>query len=238
MGELIRPNAAADDIFTDVRTSYANAVAKGGDCKERAEQVIKPVIVLIDAIDAELKTAQEVAAPLLADVRAKNEEADAELLRIFDDTWNDVGRPANDRYLSLLFPGGASYFTDGDTPGQPVRMELLAKLFDRNLHPKLTAAQCTAYTGRVRAAAADLKGALDAASVPSANAALLERVRTSLARAAQFELVNLKRMFKVDGLSEAEIHAIIPDRPTAKKAAKKAEPSAPPDAGKPSGNPG
>jgi hypothetical protein len=38
---------------------------------------------------------------------------------------------------------------------------------------------------------------------------------------AQFELANLKRLFKVDGMSEAEIHSIIPDRPVAKKTPKK-----------------
>lgn len=48
--------------------------------------------------------------------------------------------------------------------------------------------------------------------------ALLERVRTALGRIAQFELANLKRTFKNDGMNEAAIHAIIPDRPVAKKA--------------------
>jgi hypothetical protein len=53
-----------------------------------------------------------------------------------------------------------------------------------------------------------------------ANVTQLERVRTALGRVAQAELVNLKRMYKVDGMSEAEIHTIIPDRPVAKKPAK------------------
>ena len=50
-----------------------------------------------------------------------------------------------------------------------------------------------------------------------------KRVRTALGRNAQFELANLKRSYKNEGMNEAAIHAIIPDRPVAKKAAKKAD---------------
>jgi hypothetical protein len=100
-------------------------------------------------------------------------------------------------------------------------MELLAKLFDRKLHPKLSAAQCQTYAARIREAAAALKADIDAAAGPAENVALLQRVWTSLGRTCQFELASLKRTFKNDGMTEAQIHAIIPDRPVAKKAAKK-----------------
>lgn len=116
-----------------------------------------------------------------------------------------------------MYPGGAGYYTEGDTPGQPARMELLAKLYDRSIHPKIPAVQAQAYAARLRAGAAELQADLDAASGPGANVALLERVRTALGRVAQFEIANLKRMFKIDGMSESDIHEIIPDRPVAKK---------------------
>jgi hypothetical protein len=106
-------------------------------------------------------------------------------------------------------------------------MELLAKLYERKLHPKLTEAQCVAYAKRVREAATALQADVEAAKTPTANVALLERVRTALGRVAQYELSNLKRAFKIDGMSETQIHEIIPDRPAAKKAAKKGEPAAP-----------
>lgn len=106
-------------------------------------------------------------------------------------------------------------------------MELLAKLFDSKLHPKLSAAQCQAYAVRIREAAAALKADIDAAAGPAENVALLQRVWTSLGRTCQFELASLKRTFKNDGRTETQIHAIIPDRPVAKKAAKKPDASAP-----------
>jgi len=221
MGDVIRTNAAVEDIFKDARGALTNAIAKGGTVKDRAIHGLGPIVAMVDAIEGELKTAKELLAPLLAALNAENEKADAAIDRIYDDTWNDVERPANDRYLALMYPGGAGYYTDGDTPGQPARMELLAKLYDRNLHPKLTVAQSSMFASRVRDAASELKADLDATATPAASVALLERVRTALGRIAQFELANLKRSYKNEGMNEASIHGIIPDRPTTKKAVKK-----------------
>ena len=227
MGDVIRATAAAEEIFKDTRTALNNARAKGGTVKERAEEGLAPILAMVDATEAELATARAVLAPLSAEVRAENDRADAAISRIYDEVWNDVGRPANDRYLALMFPGGAGYYTDGDTPGQPARMELLARLFDKNLHPKLTAEQSNAYAARVREAAVALKEDVVQMAEPAASVALLERVRTALGRVAQFELASLKRSYKNDGMSEAAIHDILPDRPVAKRSTKKAAPAAP-----------
>jgi len=221
MGDVIRSTAAVDHIFEDVETTHNEATAKGGAIQERAEQHLGPVIAMIKATEDELKVARQVLAPLASAAKAENDSADALLNRLYDETWNDVGRPANDRYLTLMYPGGAAYYTDGDTAGQPVRMELLARLYERQLHPKLTKDQCLAYAGRIRVAADALKHDIDAAAGPASQVALLERVRTALGRAAQFELASLKRSFKNDGMTEAQIHAIIPDRPPAKKTTSK-----------------
>jgi hypothetical protein len=220
MGDVIRGSAAKEDIFKDVHSALNESRARGGAIQERAEIGIAPVLAMVAAIEEELKTARAQLAPLQAAFNVENDRADALLNRVYDETWNDVGRPANDRYLALMYPGGAGYYTDGDTPGQPARMELLAKLYERALHPKINATQSNAFAARIREAADALKADIDAVAVPAANVVLLERVHTALARVAQFELANLKRMFKVDGMSEAEIHTIIPDRPVAKKAPK------------------
>lgn len=217
MGDVIRSSAAREDIFKDGRTSLTNARARGGNIQERAEIGLGPAITLVEATEQELATASAELATLKAALAAENDRADALLDRTYDDTWNDIGRPANDRFLTLMYPGGAGYYTDGDLPGQPTRMELLAKLYEKSIHPKLTSAQAQAYAQRIRQAAADLKGDIDAAAAPTANVMLLERTLTAMARVVQFELANLKRMYKIDGLSEAEIHVIIPDRPVAKK---------------------
>ena len=223
MGETIRESAASDDIKADVRTSFNNAIAKGGIARTLAEERLGPVVTTFEAVDAELKQAREIALPLQAEVRHENDRADAFLGRLYDEIWNDVGRPAHDRRLTLLFPGGAGYYTEGSTDEQPQRMELLAQMLERGMHPKLTAAQIDDYAARIRAAAKDLQDDLDAARLPVSRVKLLERVSTGLARAAHADLVALKRSYKNEGMSEAEIHTIIPDRPPPKK--KKSAPS-------------
>ena len=220
MGDVIRAGAAVDDIFHDARGALQHARARGATVQDRAEVSLGPVVSMVDAIEQELQAARAIHAPLQAALTVENDRADALLNRIYDETWNDVGRPAQDRYLALMYPGGAGYYTDGDTSSQPVRMELLAKLYERVLHPKLSEDASKVYAQRIRAAAADLQADVDAVVGPAANVALLERVRTALGRVAQFELANLKRMYKIDGMSESEIHSIIPDRPVAKKTPK------------------
>jgi hypothetical protein len=218
MGDTIRSSAAVDDIFADVRTTHQNAIARGGVARTLAEERIGPTIAGIDAIEAELGQARQAALPLVTEVRHENDRADAFVGRIYDEIWNDVGRSANDRWLTLLFPGGTGYYTEGDTAEQPHRMELLAQMLERGVHPKLTEAQAAGYAARTRAAAAELSADLDAARLPAAQVVLLERVRTAVARTAQADLVALKRLYKNEGMSEAEIHTIIPDRPPPKKA--------------------
>lgn len=235
MGDVIRSSAATEEIIKDVRATMTNAVARGGKIKQRAEQGLGPVLQMIGAVETDLKEAQTVLAPLRAELLAENDRADASLMRVYDDVWNDAGRPASDRHLNLLFPGGAAYYTEGDLPGQPLRMELLARLFDRKLHPLLTPEQHASYAERVRDAATALKADLEAIAEPQASLTLLERVLTALGRNAHFELGNLKRAYKSDGMTEAAIHEIIPDRPVSKKPTKKAaqppadaEPATPP----------
>lgn len=82
--------------------------------------------VMIDTVEADLADATKTAAPAISAINAENERADDLLGRVYDELWNDLGRPAYDRALTLIFPGGISYYADGDTEGQPDRMELLA----------------------------------------------------------------------------------------------------------------
>jgi hypothetical protein len=108
-------------------------------------------------------------------------------------------------------------------------MVLLAELLESNLHPKL-AATATARAAEIRAAATSLEAALDAARKPRAKVRLFERVLTSIARTAHIELAKLKRYWKSEGLSEADIHAVIPDRPRGYGVNEPANPPADPTA--------
>jgi hypothetical protein len=226
MGRVISARGAADDIFEDTKTAHTKGAKKSGKFATITLDILGPVVLLIDTIDTDLAEAKKTAAPLLAELEAANEEADDLVQRVYDEVWNDVGRPAYDRALTLIFPGGATYYTDGNVDTQPGRMELLAQLLERGIHPKLTKAQAQAAADKIRAGAAMLQAAINAARMPANQCSLLDRIRTATGRVVQFELANYKRALVSAGYSETEIHDVIPDRTPKKKAAPKTEPKA------------
>jgi hypothetical protein len=221
MGEVIRRQSSVDDIMADVTTTLDRAVARGGEWRELAEQRLGPVITLFNGVEVQLVAARATAAPLAAAVAAENERADDALGKVSDDVWNAVGRPASDPALAILFPGGISYYAEGDTQGQPDRMDVLAQLLTSRIHPKLAAEKAQAAAAEVTEAANSLRAAVDAHRAPAARLGALERVRTAVARSGQLELSHLKRLYRAASFSESDIHAVIPDRSKPKKAGPK-----------------
>lgn len=213
MGEVIRKSAAAADIIADVRSALISARAKGGHWKSVAEERLAALTALIADVEQRLESTQRELAPLLAAVDAKDDEADRLLGRISDEIWNEVGRPANDPALSILFPGGIAYYANGDTAGQPDRMDLLAELLESGLHPRLSAERAKAHAQEVRSCAESFRTLIDGAARPNARLDMLTRVTRALASSGQAELANVKRLYKSHGFSEADIHTVIPDRP-------------------------
>lgn len=225
MGNVIKPKMAADSIIADARTTLTQAVARGGRWRDLAELRIAPVLALLTGVEGQLAGARAQAAPLRAARDAEDHRADDLLGRVSDDTWNAVGRPANDPALAILFPGGFGYYAEGDVESQPDRMEVLAQLLEANLHPKLNPATAQALAAEVRAGAEALQQAVDAARTPVARVGVLERVRTAMARSIAMELAHLKRLYKAEGFTEADIHTVIPDRPVREPATAAAKPA-------------
>lgn len=215
MGSVIRKDAAVEDILGDVREAFKNANAKEGAAKERAQELLGPVVALILSVEGQLKIAKGEADPLLAAVAAENDRADDLLGEISDIVWNTVGRPGpgSDPALAVLFPGGIAYYAEGDIAGQPDRMDVLSQLLTSGIHPKLAPEKAAECAARVTAAANALRTKVDAARKPAARLGVLERMSTSVARVGQMQLANLKRALKISGFTEAQIHEIIPDRP-------------------------
>jgi hypothetical protein len=80
----------------------------------------------------------------------------------------------------------------------------------------------------VRDESAVYRKVLDQSAVPRARLQLLDRAKTALAQSSQIGLSHLKRLYRAEGLSEAEIHTVIPDRPRKRpSAAPAAAPNSP-----------
>ena len=214
MGEVIRRDAAASDILTDCRITMTNAAARGGDWQAQAEERLGPELRLADGVEARLTQARAEAAPAEAAVKVENEGCDKLLGRVSDDIWNIVGRPRNDPALDVLFPGGIAYYAEGPVEEQPIRMTLLADLLEGGIHPKLSAERAAEFATEIRQAAARLEERVDAARPLTARVRLAEKMLGAIARAAHVALTRLKAQWKADGRTEAEIHSVIPDRPS------------------------
>lgn len=230
MGNIIRPSAAAADIFKDARTSYNNATARGGVAVTLADQMLSPVIKVADNIEGQIKTVTASAETVIAALAAANDHADDLFQKVADEIWNDVGRPAADPYLSVLLPGGSSFYVDGDVAEQPDKMMLFVELLRADIHPRLAKADAEAAALKVETEAGVLRAAVDAAQAPRTKLQLLGRVHAALSRVAALQIAAYKRMLKASGFSEADVHKIIPDhpRPEAKGTAAPTDPAAKP----------
>lgn len=215
MGEVIRKDAAASAVLSDLRTALSRARERGAPVQELAEERLAPVLALGDDVVRRLEEAERALVPLVAALAAEDEAADRLLGRTSDEVWNLVGRPAADPAFDLLFPSGIAYYAEGDVAEQPARMDLLAELLEGNIHPRVPAERARALAAEVRDAAARLRARVEAAGPARARAQQLTRIRTAIARSGATQLAALKRLLKAHGLSEAEVHRIIPDRPRA-----------------------
>lgn len=228
MGRIVRKDSAADNIVEDGKTTLKNANACGGLWKTLVEERLGPLLLLIGTIETTDEANDEVLDKGEAELQVYDGESDDFLGAKADEMWNLVGRPGFDPAYSLVWPGGASAYTDGDDAEQPDRMELLATLLEAGIHPKVDKAWSDALALEVRARATTYRQKLAPVLAARTKAKLLEKAKGILARAVQMELARLKRRFLSEGFSEADIHTVIPDRPRAKPAKLSETPTEPP----------
>jgi len=217
MGEVIRRNAAVDDILADARETVAAATARGGPVAAAAGVCLGEVLGLMGVVEGQLAESRRAIVPLDAAVASNDAAADATVGQVADETWNALGRPAADPHYALLFPFGIRGYVDAGVDEEPYLLDLLAELIVLPGNPKLTSERKAAWQARIRETAAPLRAAVDARRPVAVRIRLLDRVRTALSRIAQMQLMALKRDYKNAGLSEVQIHEIIPDAGRARK---------------------
>jgi hypothetical protein len=229
MGDLVTKKAAAETIMGDVDTTLTRARARGGKWGELAEKHLPNAVRLHGLAGAEREKAQGELRALVAALEAQDDVADKLIAQISDDVWNKIGRPAFDPTYDVVFPSGISYYTGGPDAEQPERMELLAQLLEMSIIARLSEADAKDMAGRLRAAAEDYRKALAPTAGPRARVQMFDRALTAVAHSGQIALSHLKRLYRAEGFSEAEIHTVIPDRPR-KRAGKVSGPAPTPPA--------
>jgi hypothetical protein len=219
MGDVVGKKAAAETIMADVETTYEKAKARGGKWFELAERMIGGPMMLKATLATQLREAEAEVRPLLAAVEAQDDAADKLVGQISDDAWNAIGRPASDPTYEVVFPNGIGYYTEGPDAEQPHRMELLAQLLEMKMLARLPAAQAASMGKRLRDMAAAYRKVIEPVAAPRSRLQMLERATTALAHSSQIALAQLKRLYRAEGFTEAEIHTVIPDRPRKKASA-------------------
>lgn len=225
MGTVVTKFAAIADQISDTRSTLENATLRGGLVAELAAEKLHAPLTALGTVEVRWDAAAKAAGPFATILEIENEAADTVLARASDRIWDALGRRGRglDPYLSILFPDGSATYSEVTVDEQPDAMDALADLLRGGVHPKLAVDIAEEAASEVEAASRKLRAALDQAQPARARLRQLEKVRTALARACRQQLMNLKRAYQSEGMSEAEIHRIIPDR---SQPAKKAAPAA------------
>jgi hypothetical protein len=207
-------NQAEDAVAADVRAAIARCSARGGAFKRVADERLGPVVSLIETVGSELKKARDAATGVLEAVNAARKSATARIEQAHDALWEAIGKPSSDAAMSLLFPGGAAYYSDGSVDELPDRMDLLGGLLEAGVHPKVAPERAKEIAKDVRAAARTLREAVDAARMPRARVRLLERAVLVVAESARAELSSLGKRLAAEGESQDDIDSVLAPRAT------------------------
>ena len=213
MGEVIRRSAAKEAIFEDIATTLTNAKARGGNVAVRADERLATVAGLIDSVTPQRQSVEVELGKAEAQLEVRDGEADDTVGAVADEYWNAIGRPATDPVYSTIVPGGIATYTKGDVEEQPTAMELFATLLESGIETRVPGDKLAGWATQVRGGADKIQETLSVALPLRTKLKVFNGVEKALARAGQKQLVQLKRQLIVDGMSEADIHTIIPNRP-------------------------
>ena len=218
MGQVITRNAGTDRIINDISKTVTNAAARGGEIQSLTAARLSAIYSAVLTIDQQWKQASNNGDVLHATLMARDAESDLEIGAVIDEIWNALGRSAQSADYDLIVGPGKKAWTDGDPAKQHHAMGVLAANI-RNTNNAKLADKKEAWAVRIEQKAAVQKQAAEPIDASDALVTTLGMQRRTLAETGQVNLVRLKRDFKNLGMTEAQIHEIIPDNPTASSAA-------------------
>jgi hypothetical protein len=217
MGNVITRNAGPERIVEAASKTMAMVTARGGDVKALAEGRLSALLSALVSNAQQLDQARSNGDMLHATLMARDSESDLEIGAVVDEIWNTLGRPAQSIDYNLIVGSGKNAWTDGDPIKQPHLMLVLAANIRNSNHPKLQEKK-DGWAARLEQRAAAQATAAAPVEAGDAQMMALTMQRRTLANAAQVGLARLKRDLKNLGMTEAQVHEIIPDAPAASAA--------------------
>ena len=211
MGEVIPPNAEASRVEEHINESFEAATARGGEVAAAAATRLGPSVAAIEAAAAGRKAANKAASLAWAAVLAEDAKADPGIGGVRDEMYNALGRPKHSTELDQVFPGGIGTYTSGDPTGQPLLMEVLRTRILAGAAPQWTEPARQDWAGKIEALRGPYAAAVEAHRAPEAAAIVAEAGYRAAVRGGHARLRTFKRDLKNLGLTEKQIHEIIPD---------------------------
>jgi hypothetical protein len=219
MGAVINARAEASRIEEHVRRTLRAALARGGEIAETAEARLGSAVTALDSARGLQKSTDEAEAIAWAAVLAEDFKSDVGIGNVRDAMWNALGRPRSSASFDQVFPGGVATYTSGDPRQQPVLMQVLRSRIVSASVPQWTKEACGEWAAQVDALREPYQAAVDAHRPIEAAATVANVGYRTAVSAAHARLAAFKRDLRNQGLTEPQIHEIIPDASTGSAAA-------------------
>lgn len=216
MGNTIRAGSAAPSIIRDARLTAARAEARGAPYHEDAQRQLAGCLASAVAIAAKVEQVALELEPIKAREAAIVLRAGDVVAYTRDEFFNKIGRVARDPVFRGMFPNGATGYIRVPRAMIPASLVLCATMLETHVHPLLPAELVAEFTAQIRQVSAEL-AEVHAELLPKVAAARLYAAHfIGNAGHTQVQLARLKKYWASTGMSEADIHRFIPDRPPAR----------------------
>lgn len=209
MGNVVPRSAGPDRIFESFDTALQQGAARP-EVKSIVEARLLPLAPTVAQAQADVVKATRTVDEREVLLMARDGSSDREIGAVLDEAWNALGRPASSLEYAMVAGSGKSQWTDGDPAKQHILMAILAGRLRQNTTPALQANK-EAWAQRIEAKAVLQEQAAGAFQHAEVQLQVVEGLERAVADLVQVSLVRLKRDLKNAGLTEAQIHEIIPD---------------------------
>lgn len=210
MANLIARNASKKRIRDVAGKTLVAAKARGGDVQRLAETRVGALIETYDSLAQQSAQACRADDTTHATLMARDSESDLEIQAVCSEIWNALGRPAQSPDYDLIVGGSARAWTQGDPAKQPQLMTVLAANIRATQHPKLVERK-EGWAKRIESCATAQAEAAKPTEAVHAQVVALGMQLRAVADSLQIALTRFKRDLKNEGMTEAQIHEIIPD---------------------------
>lgn len=220
MGEVVSGSADVARVEEHIRTAFEKATARGGEVAEAATSRLGPAVIALDGAAPLLASARKTASAAWVLVLAEDTKSDTGIGAVRDAMWNALGRPRQSPHMDEVFPGGVGTYTSGDPRGQPLLMQVLQARILSASAPQWSQGARQGWAAEVEALRLPYAAAVEAHRPAEATETVAEAGYRAAVRSGHTRLVSFKRDLKSLGMTETQIHEIIPDDGAGKSAAR------------------